>query len=227
MTPHVPPVALPGELDDRLPVPVPSPTEAETGAATAPVAETTPEPTARASDHDREQAVARLRQLSGEGVLDLDEFSDRVALVYAARTRADLADLAADLPPEDAVAEASFAPVERTVAVCSSGRQGGPWRPAPVTRALAVLGTCRLDFTQAQLPPDVEVEATTVFGGVDILVPENAQVELTGWVFAGSKHYSVRTGAEGNGDSDGPRLHVRARGAFGGVTVRSRPRPVP
>lgn len=225
MTPHVPPVPLPGERDDRLPVPLPFSPPAGPPAASAP--EASPDVEARVSDRDREYAVARLRRASGEGVLDLDEFSDRVALVYAARTHAELADLAADLPPEDPVSDAGFAPVEQTTAVCSSERQGGPWRPAPVTRALAVLGTCRLDFTEAQLAPDTEVEATTVFGGVDILVPDGVKVELTGWVFAGSKHYRVRNGTGAGGDADGPRLHVRARGAFGGVTVRSRPRPVP
>jgi len=208
---------VPADVDEaRLPVPVPPPS-VTSGPASARNSD-------RISDRDRDLTVARLRSASGQGVLDLDEFSDRVELVYAARTRDDLERLAADLPelPAPPPAE-TFRPVEWTVAVLSSHRQAGPWRPARPTRAVAVLGSCRLDLCEAQLDDETEIEATTVFGGVDIVVPDGARVELTGFVFAGSRQYRIK----GSFADDAPVLHVRARGAFGGVTVRTRPRPAP
>lgn len=52
----------------------------------------------RASDGDRENVVAQLYRAVGEGRLTMDEFDERAAAAYAARTHGELADLTADLP---------------------------------------------------------------------------------------------------------------------------------
>jgi hypothetical protein len=52
----------------------------------------------RASDAEREQTVAVLQHSFADGRLSLDELRERVGAAYAARTRADLRDLTADLP---------------------------------------------------------------------------------------------------------------------------------
>ena len=60
-----------------------------------------PEPTqpvVRASDAEREAVVAALHRAVGEGRLTADEAGDRVATVYVARFRAELAGSLADLP---------------------------------------------------------------------------------------------------------------------------------
>lgn len=54
----------------------------------------------RASDADRERTVAALRDHTAAGRLDLDEFAERAALVYNARTLKELAQTTADLPAE-------------------------------------------------------------------------------------------------------------------------------
>lgn len=57
------------------------------------------DPRLRASDADRERTVAALRAHVADGRITLDEFSERCATAYAARTLGDLAAIAADLPP--------------------------------------------------------------------------------------------------------------------------------
>jgi hypothetical protein len=52
----------------------------------------------RASDDEREQTVALLQRSFADGRLTLDELEDRVGIAYAARTRAQLSGLTADLP---------------------------------------------------------------------------------------------------------------------------------
>jgi Domain of unknown function (DUF1707) len=52
----------------------------------------------RASDAEREQTVALLQRGLADGRLALAELEERVAAAYAARTRAQLRDLTADLP---------------------------------------------------------------------------------------------------------------------------------
>jgi hypothetical protein len=55
----------------------------------------------QASDADREQTVTALRRHVADGRITVEEFSDRAATAYAARTLGDLATITADLPPID------------------------------------------------------------------------------------------------------------------------------
>ena len=52
----------------------------------------------RASDHDRQEVVDRLRGALADGRLKMDEFEDRMGRAYQAVTYGDLARLYADLP---------------------------------------------------------------------------------------------------------------------------------
>lgn len=56
----------------------------------------------RAADVDRQRVTARLTAAQAEGRLDIHEFDERLAAVWAARTYGDLAVLTRDLPPEPA-----------------------------------------------------------------------------------------------------------------------------
>lgn len=52
----------------------------------------------RASDAERELTVQRLQRAVGTGRLTVEEFDERAAKAYAARTRGELAALTRDLP---------------------------------------------------------------------------------------------------------------------------------
>jgi hypothetical protein len=52
----------------------------------------------RVSDAEREQVAARIRDAAERGMLTLAEADERQAAAYAAKVRADLADLTDDLP---------------------------------------------------------------------------------------------------------------------------------
>jgi hypothetical protein len=54
----------------------------------------------RASDQERESVVDVLRDAYADGRLTLDEFEERTSAAYAAKMRADLRELTADLPAE-------------------------------------------------------------------------------------------------------------------------------
>lgn len=58
------------------------------------------DPTLRVADADRELVADRLRRAAGEGRLAPEELEERLEAAFAARTRADLAPLVADLPDE-------------------------------------------------------------------------------------------------------------------------------
>ncbi len=75
--------------------------------------ETRPAAEVRASDSDRQAVVDRLRLALDEGRLTLLEWDERVALAYRAVTHAELARLAADLPPDPAAVPAVKPPARQ------------------------------------------------------------------------------------------------------------------
>jgi hypothetical protein len=62
-------------------------------------------PALRASDADRERAADRLREHAGAGRITPDELSDRLDVVYAARTTGELEAVLRDLPGDPPVPE--------------------------------------------------------------------------------------------------------------------------
>ncbi len=65
-------------------------------------------------------------------------------------------------------------------AIFGSSQRSGAWESADQIRARAYFGEVKLDFRDAILPLSgiVEVYATAVFGGVDVIVPKGADVEV-------------------------------------------------
>ena len=90
----------------------------------------------RASDSEREAAVAHLREAAAEGRLDVEELVDRIDAAYAATTRAELEPLTADLPGPDRGGVRRRRPSAARRASCSAssaaatGRGAGAWPSA-------------------------------------------------------------------------------------------------
>ena len=77
----------------------------------------------RASDHDRQQVVDRLRTGLEDGRLTIEEYTDRMASAYQAVTHGDLAPLCADLPAAGSTTGREAAPPAMAPAACVR-RQG-------------------------------------------------------------------------------------------------------
>ncbi len=80
----------------------------------------------RLGDAEREQASALLRDHYAEGRIDTEEYSERLDAVWAARTRADLRPVFADLPGHPAVVGGVSTPESRR----TSAGYAAPRRPA-------------------------------------------------------------------------------------------------
>ncbi|MGH9067655.1 MAG: DUF1707 SHOCT-like domain-containing protein, partial [Acidimicrobiales bacterium] len=187
-------------------------------------------PSLRVSDAERDAAADALREHCAEGRLRVDEMSERVAAVFAARTRAELDGVMADLPDVTspaAVPVAARRPGPRrrstgwTVSVMGSSTRRGRWRPKPMTNVVTLMGSAELDLRQADVDgPEVVINAVSLMGSVDVIVPEGTDVELTGIPLMGSKDLRVRPGP---GNPHGvARVHVRAFPIMGSVMVRSK-----
>ena len=190
-------------------------------------------PDIRISDAERNRAVDFLRHHCSDGRLTLDEFSDRVGLVFAATTVGDLEAVTADLPaarpaPLTATSGASAAPevgrvrsaARWTVAFMGGNAHKGRWRVDGDTNAVAIMGECRLDLREAEVVgPEAVINAFAFMGGIDVIVPEGIEVVLTGLAFMGGKHRRVKNVPVIPGS---PIIRVRAFAFMGGISVRSK-----
>jgi hypothetical protein len=80
------------------------------------------DPRIRASDAQREEIVERMREQVGTGRLTLEEFSERAACAYRARTVGELAELTRDLPapPRTPAATALHPPIPAVVLIAAA-----------------------------------------------------------------------------------------------------------
>jgi hypothetical protein len=182
----------------------------------------------RASDAERDATVGRLSAATGDGRLTLEEFSQRMTAATAAKTRAELDRLVADLPVQPGAAR-------EAVAVAGGGAPGtswhvrlvgglrvtGPWRMARHVVAVSIIGGTRLDLSQAQLAaPDVTLTKVTVVGGTRIEVPAGVRVDVSGFSLVGG----TRVAASPEPGPGAPTVHIRAFSLVGGVRIsRSTP----
>ena len=184
----------------------------------------------RVSDSDRERAADLLREAAGHGRITMDELDERLEVAYAAKTYGDLAAVTRDLPqPAQAPGTAQRAPVGRiggtpgakfSLAILSGARRAGRWVVPPSYVAVAVMGGVELDLREAQFSqPEVTIHAYTVMGGIEITVPEDVDVDVSGVAFMGGFDHH----ASGPGVPGAPRLRVLGFALMGGVDVRRKP----
>ena len=191
-------------------------------------------PDVRVSDAEREQAVQFLREHCTDGRLTLDEFSDRVGVVFGARTAGEIEMVTSDLPAIQSVpltdqvetAQAATPATRRsravkwTVSLFSSSHQRGRWLIEGESSAAAFMGSCHLDLREAQVVGhEAVINAYAFMGGIHITVPEGIDVVLEGFSFMGGRHARVKDVPVIPGS---PLIRIRAFAFMGGVHVRSR-----
>ncbi|EIF01186.1 DUF1707 SHOCT-like domain-containing protein [Saccharomonospora glauca] len=151
----------------------------------------------RVSDSEREHVVELLKTATGRGMINLDEFSERADIAYTARTRGELNDVLIDLP---GLVHPDAVPVVGTVVGAGTAFAPTPYATGEplVLRAhgsvLVRKGTwvvpghlvvrnryseTRLDFTEAQVSTNVvRIEIDVKWGGLTIVIPHHASVDL-------------------------------------------------
>lgn len=184
----------------------------------------------RVSDSDRERAADVLREAAGHGRITMDELDERLEVAYAAKTYADLAAVTRDLPgPAQAPAPVQPAVAGRiggtprskfSVAIMSGARRMGRWVVPRDYVGVAVMGGIELDLREAQFSePEVTIHAYTLMGGIEITVPEDVDVDVSGVAFMGGFDHN----ASGPGVPGAPRVRIIGFALMGGVDVRRKP----
>jgi hypothetical protein len=175
-------------------------------------------PVLRASDADRERAVAVLREHAAEGRLTLEEFTERIDAAYRATTQQDLDELGRDLPTAATSESASRrSPTRVLFSMFGSVERTGRIRVRDRVVCLVAFGNIDLDLREATLEGDsITVVALCAFGAFDLYVPEGVEVDLHGFALFGHK--------DANGNDPAPRpgtplVRVYGLALFGGMDV--------
>jgi len=183
-------------------------------------------PEERVSDAERDQAVAWLQGHLLSGRLNLQEFSERVEAAYAARVRADLDRVSTGLPSsQELLAVSSQRRATRlTGALFAHVVKRGRLKLGRWTVAGGAFCDIDLDLRKAEMRgPRATLTVLVGFGNVDVYVPENVNVTVSGLSVGGHRR-------EWGHDSERPRspeLSVRAISVFGTVDVWRVPAEMP
>jgi hypothetical protein len=182
----------------------------------------------RASDADRDRIADILREAMAEGRLTAEEHAERVDLVYRARTVGEFEPLVRDLPTQGGAAgrpasphgggsQVPAGPAENLVAVFSSSARRGRWRVGGRTNAFALFGSVDIDLTEALFGQRLTVvNATSIFGSVEIKVPENISLRGSGTGIFGNFEVDTLESA----DPESPVVIVNGYSVFGNVEAK-------
>lgn len=188
----------------------------------------------RASDADRERVADILREAAGDGRLTMEELDERLDAVYAAKTYAELEPITRDLPQAGAARAPAPAPAPAVdssriggvpssngaFAILGGFSRKGDWVVPKEFSAVAILAGGEIDMREARFAePVVTIHAVTFMGGIEITVPEDATVEVTGVGIMGAFEHIAR----GEGQPGGPKIIINGAAIMGGVEVRRRP----
>ena len=176
----------------------------------------------RASDADREQAVAALREHMVAGRLTLEEFCARVDAALRSTVAGELARLQDDLPHGLVTSsDVRRRPARFSAALLGKVVRRGRLRLRRWTLGASVAGDLDLDLREATMDePRAAVTVLAVFGNVDVYVPEGVNVDVGGLAVFGHRRDWGRDG----GQPDAPTIHVRVFGVAGTIDVWRVPR---
>jgi hypothetical protein len=186
----------------------------------------------RASDADRERVADVLRQAAGDGRLTMEELDERLDAVYAAKTYAELEPITRDLPASGHVPAPSPVPAgdfqrvggvpgtHGAFAILGGFSRKGDWVVPREFSAVAILGGGEIDLREARFAePVVTIHAVAILGGIEITVPEDVSVHVTGVGIMGAfEHSSV-----GEGPPGAPQVVINGVAIMGGVEVKRKP----
>lgn len=207
------------------------------------------EPTNLIALRDARQAAEQLiGQRYAEDLIDESELERRLEVVQGATTLEEIDAVTVDLrdpesPAGDSSRSSSSAAVsgqealvrqhtevaiapdaaqQRTkLAVFGEVSLKGAWQPAHHNKMTALFGSVVLDFNQVELAGMVtEVEATAIFGSVEIIVPPGLSVMVEATPIMGSVEQDEMVATASS--SDGPVVRVTGLAVFGSIEIRER-----
>lgn len=192
----------------------------------------------RISDADRDRAASFLSSALAEGRITPEEHSERLDAIYAAKVQADLVPAVRDLPGASAAlatSSAGLAPSSYGTALATTSKPGrmlalmsgidrkGRWEVPPKIGAVTFMGGIHLDLREAVLSAqETRIRATSVLGGVDIVVPPEMRVIDDGFALLGGRE--MPPASPESLSPDAPVLRITGVSILGALSVKRKQR---
>ncbi|SDD19518.1 Cell wall-active antibiotics response 4TMS YvqF [Actinokineospora iranica] len=181
----------------------------------------------RVSNADRERFAKVLHDAMAEGRLTLGELEERLDRVYAAKTFGDLEPVVRDLPGHQITLQAAAPSApgrvggrgtsSSAIAMLSGADRTGVWTIPPTFNAVAFMGGVKINLMDARFEArETVINAYALMGGIDIIVPPDVTVYVTGSGIMGGFSNRSTEGTPG-----GPVLRITGFAFWGGVDVRT------
>lgn len=189
----------------------------------------------------REEVIEKLSASYSRDYLDQIEFEQRVEEATSATSHQELRKLIIDLPlagsPDAPVPTGSGLPATRgeyivpdsqassessVISIFSGSERKGVWSPPRTLNSICVFGGTDIDLREAKIPAGgITIHAVVMFGGVDVIVPDDLNVEVRGagifGAFDGKNHVASDNPAT-------PTVKIDGIALFGGVDIKIKPR---
>ena len=184
----------------------------------------------RVSDAEREHVVGLLQKAVAQGLLNLDEFTERTDIALAAKIRAELNSVLIDLPGigqvqsplpgqmmPGQVAVPGGKPLELRTRT-GNLKQTGQWTVPAEIVAECTMGNVTVDFTEARVSTrDIAMRIQCGSGNVNVIVPRGWNVVLE-QITTGMGNVINR--ATDPADPSMPVLHISAKVGMGNAKIR-------
>ncbi len=171
-----------------------------------------------ASAQDRQLTVELVQRAMVDDAITFDELDDRFAAIYRAETRADLAAVVADLPqpPAPRPAVRGHLLPSSSFSLFGDLKVGGWVAVDSDLNYGALFGDIVIDLSSAELPDDVQITATSLFGDTTVILADGVRASVESLVLFGSRRTDLAPARDGS-----PTVRITARKAFGDVKVYS------
>ncbi|MGD9619737.1 MAG: DUF1707 domain-containing protein [Mycolicibacterium sp.] len=180
-----------------------------------------------AADTDRIQIAQLLTDAAASGELRLNEYEDRLAKAYAAKTYDELERLSADLPGAVTQGRGGLchpAPSTVLLAIMTGFERRGRWNVPHRLTTFALWGGGVVDLRYADFTsPDVEIRSYSIMGGQTIVIPPEINVDIQGVGVMGRFDREVAPG----GSPGAPRVRIHGFSLWGSVKVNRKKRKGP
>ncbi|MEU3275430.1 DUF1707 domain-containing protein [Saccharomonospora sp. NPDC006951] len=194
----------------------------------------------RASDADRERIAQVLHTAMSEGRITVAELEERLGTVYEAKTLGELEPVTADLPAASTQATALSPAPSRpnlpdtriggqpgsasSIAIMSGATRKGNWVVPPQHNSFAFWGGVEIDLRNARFAErHSTITAVAIMAGIEITVPDDIIVEVTGIGFMGAFESVDKKDAADTAREGAPVVRINGFAFWGGVEVKRVP----
>lgn len=176
-----------------------------------------------------------------EGRITIAELDERLSAVYRAKTLGELEPVVSDIP--GAAVPHTSAPVPSSsanlpdklvggtpgstssIAIMSGADRKGTWVVPPQHNSFAFWGGIDIDLRRARFAEEhCTITAVAIMGGIDIIIPDDITVEVTGIGIMGAFETRDKKGAAESAPPGAPVVRINGLAFWGGVTVKRMPR---